>query len=65
MHDRYKFTTGGREPRQLARQVGAHRVSRQTSVDWMDGRRVTLTPGTTLHFGSLGFVYTGPVEFVA
>jgi hypothetical protein len=28
----------------------------------MDGRRVTLTPGTTLHFGSLGFVYTGPVE---
>jgi hypothetical protein len=28
----------------------------------MDGRRVTLTPGTTLSFGSLGFVYTGPVE---
>jgi hypothetical protein len=28
----------------------------------MDGRRVTLTPGTTLRFGSLGFVYTGPVE---
>jgi hypothetical protein len=31
----------------------------------MDGRRVTLTPGTTLRFGSLGFVYTGPVEPVA
>jgi hypothetical protein len=31
----------------------------------MDGRRVTLTPGTTLRFGSLGFVYTGPVESVA
>jgi hypothetical protein len=28
----------------------------------MDGRRVTLTPGTTLRFGSLGFVYTGTVE---
>jgi hypothetical protein len=24
-----------------------------------------MTPGTTLHFGSLGFVYTGPVESVA
>jgi hypothetical protein len=24
-----------------------------------------LTPGTTLRFGSLGFVYTGPVEPVA
>jgi hypothetical protein len=31
----------------------------------MDGRRVTLTPETTLCFGSLGFVYTGPVESVA
>jgi hypothetical protein len=31
----------------------------------MDGRRVTLTPGTTLRFGSLGFVYTGAVEPVA
>jgi hypothetical protein len=31
----------------------------------MDGRRVTLTPGTNLRFGSLGFVYTGPVESVA
>jgi hypothetical protein len=31
----------------------------------MDGRRVTLTPGTTLRFGSLGFVYTGPVEPIA
>jgi hypothetical protein len=30
----------------------------------MDGRRVTLTPGTTLHFGSLGFVYIGLVESV-
>jgi hypothetical protein len=28
----------------------------------MDGRGVTLTPGTILHFGSLGFIYTGPVE---
>jgi hypothetical protein len=28
----------------------------------MDGRRVMQTPGTTLRFGSLGFVYTGPVE---
>jgi hypothetical protein len=31
----------------------------------MDGRWVTLTPGTTLRFGSLSFVYTGPVEPVA
>jgi hypothetical protein len=31
----------------------------------MDGRGVTLTPGTTLRFGSLGFVYTRPVEPVA
>jgi hypothetical protein len=31
----------------------------------MDGRRITLTPGTTLRFGSLGFVHTGPVETVA
>jgi hypothetical protein len=31
----------------------------------MDGRRVTLTPGTTLRFSSLGFVYTRPVESVA
>jgi hypothetical protein len=31
----------------------------------MDGRRVTLTPGTTLRFGSLSFVYTGPVESIA
>jgi hypothetical protein len=30
----------------------------------MDGRRVTLTHGTTLRFGSLGFIYTGPVESV-
>jgi hypothetical protein len=28
----------------------------------MDGHRVTLTPGTTLRFGSVGFVYTGPME---
>jgi hypothetical protein len=31
----------------------------------MDGRRITLTPGTTLHFDSLGFVYTRLVESVA
>jgi hypothetical protein len=31
----------------------------------MDGRGVTLTLGTTLCFGSLGFVYTGSVESVA
>jgi hypothetical protein len=31
----------------------------------MDGPRVTLTPGATLRFGSLGFVYAGPVESVA
>jgi hypothetical protein len=31
----------------------------------MDGRRVTLTPGTTLRFGSLGFIYTRPVEPIA
>jgi hypothetical protein len=31
----------------------------------MDGRRITLTPWTTLHFSSLGFVYTGLVESVA
>jgi hypothetical protein len=30
----------------------------------MDGREVTLTLGATLRFGSLGFVYTGPVESV-
>jgi hypothetical protein len=40
-------------------------VSRRTPVDRMDGRRVTLTPGTTLCFGSLGFVYTRLVEYVA
>jgi hypothetical protein len=31
----------------------------------MDGRRITLTPGATLRFGSLGFVYTRPAESVA
>jgi hypothetical protein len=31
----------------------------------MDGRRITLTPRATLRFGSLGFIYTGPVESVA
>jgi hypothetical protein len=31
----------------------------------MDGHRITLTPGTTLRFGSLGFIYTRPVESVA
>jgi hypothetical protein len=31
----------------------------------MDGHGLTLTPGTTLLFGSLGFVYTGPVELIA
>jgi hypothetical protein len=31
----------------------------------MDGRRIMLIPGTTLRFGSLGFVYTGPAESVA
>jgi hypothetical protein len=31
----------------------------------MDGRGVTLTPETTLRFGSLGFVCTGLVESVA
>jgi hypothetical protein len=30
----------------------------------MDDRRISLTPGATLRFGSLGFVYTGPAEFV-
>jgi hypothetical protein len=40
-------------------------VSRRTPVDQMDGRRVTLTPGTTLRFGSLSFVFTGQVEPVA
>jgi hypothetical protein len=29
------------------------------------GRRITLTPGATPRFGSLGFVYTGPEESVA
>jgi hypothetical protein len=64
-HDRHKFTVGGREPRQLVRQVGAHHVSRRTSADRMDDCRVPLTPGATLRFGSLGFIYTGPVESVA
>jgi hypothetical protein len=31
----------------------------------MDSRRISLTPGATLRFGSLGFVYTGPTESVA
>jgi hypothetical protein len=31
----------------------------------MDGHKITLTPGATLCFGSLGFVYTGPAESVA
>jgi hypothetical protein len=31
----------------------------------MDVRKISLTPGATLRFGSHGFVYTGPVEFVA
>jgi hypothetical protein len=31
----------------------------------MDGRRVPLTPGPTLRFGSLRFVYTGPAESVS
>jgi hypothetical protein len=31
----------------------------------MDGRGVTLTPGTTLRFSSLGFIYTRPVEPIA
>ena len=30
----------------------------------MEGRGVSLTLGTTVHFGSLGFVYTGPAESV-
>jgi hypothetical protein len=30
----------------------------------MDGRRITLTPGATLRFGSLSFVYTRPTESV-
>jgi hypothetical protein len=31
----------------------------------MDNRGVMLTPGTTLRFSSLGFVYTGLVEPIA
>jgi hypothetical protein len=31
----------------------------------MDGRRITLTTGAMLRFGSLGFVYIGPTESVA
>jgi hypothetical protein len=31
----------------------------------MDSHSVMLTPGTTLRFGSLGFIYTGPVEPIA
>jgi hypothetical protein len=30
----------------------------------MDDRRISLAPGATLRFGSLGFVYTGLAEFV-
>jgi hypothetical protein len=30
----------------------------------MDGRKITLTFGATLRFGSLGFIYTGPAESV-
>jgi hypothetical protein len=65
MHNRYKFTVGGREPRQLARQVGAHRVSQRTSADRKVGRRISLTLGATVCFGSLGFVYTRPAESVS
>jgi hypothetical protein len=35
------------------------------SADQMDSRRATLTPGTTLRFGSLDFLYTGLVEPIA
>jgi hypothetical protein len=31
----------------------------------MDGRRVTLNPGTILRFGPLSFIYTGVVEPIA
>jgi hypothetical protein len=31
----------------------------------MDGCRITLSPGATLHFDSLGFIYTGTAESVA
>jgi hypothetical protein len=31
----------------------------------MEGRRVLLTLGAAIHFGSLGFVYAGPAESVA
>jgi hypothetical protein len=31
----------------------------------MDGRRISLTTGATLRFGSLEFVYTRPMESVA
>jgi hypothetical protein len=31
----------------------------------MDGRRITLPPGSTLRFGSLGFVYARLMESVA
>jgi hypothetical protein len=40
-------------------------VSTNFTVDRMDGRRVPWTPGVTLRFGSLDFVYTGPAESVA
>jgi hypothetical protein len=30
----------------------------------MHVHRITLTPGATLHFGSLGFIYTGPTESI-
>jgi hypothetical protein len=49
----------------LAHQVGGTSCVSTNSVDRMDSRGVTLTPGTTLRFGSLGFVCTGPVESVA
>jgi hypothetical protein len=40
-------------------------MSRRTSpTTRMEGRRVSLTPGATMRIGSLGFVYTGPAEFV-
>jgi hypothetical protein len=57
--------SGGREPRQLARHVGAHRVFRRTSpTTLMEDRMVSLTPRAIMRFGSLGFVYTGPVESI-
>jgi hypothetical protein len=62
-HESYqKLIAGGIEPRQLARQVGALRVSQRQKRVRMYHPDEQPTRTTTLCFGSLDFVFDGPVE---